>query len=247
MSTNPFVGASVANRYAVARPALHRHAIALMAGRVPTVRRAIDIGCGTGLSTLPLAAMARIVVGVDASADMIRRAEKRQGVSFVLSLAERLPFPDAAFGLATIASAIHWFDDAALREARRIVEDGGGLFIYDVWFPAEMAGAPAFNEWLRDVSEARYPAVRKHPRPDFEVMGFERRWDEDLRRDVSMSLDELVDYLMTHSERIAAVRSGLESEEEQWRFLRNGIAMFFDDAPRRTLRFGIRAEMFSAG
>ena len=190
--------------------------------------------------------MAAIVVGVDASVDMIRRTEKRQGLSFVLSVAERLPFPDAAFGLATVASAIHWFDPSALREVRRILEDGGGLLIYDVWFPAEMAGATAFKEWLRDVSEARYPAVHKHPRPDFEVIGFERRWAENLRRDVSLSLDELVDYLMTHSERIAAVRSGLESEEEQRRFLRSGMTRFFDEAPLRTLSFGIRAEMFSA-
>ena len=87
--------------------------------------------------------------------------------------------------------------------------------------------------------------MQKNPRPDLAEMGFIPAWDEDLRREVSMSLDGLVDYLMTHSERIAAVQSGRESEEEQRRFFRDGMASFFKEVPRRQLGFGVRVEMFS--
>ncbi|HET8526885.1 MAG TPA: methyltransferase domain-containing protein [Actinomycetota bacterium] len=245
MVTNPFTGADVAARYAVARPALHREAVALLAERRIKVERAVDIGCGTGMSTRALIAVAGFVVGVDISKDMLRRADTASGTDLVEASAERLPFADASFGLATFASAIHWFAPPGLREARRVLTDDGALFIYDVWFRAEMVDAPGFGDWLSRESEARYPPVPKHPRPDLAAIGFEPEWEEDLRLDISMSSGELVAYLMTHSERIAAVRRGQESEEEQRALLLEGVDRFYQSDERRDLGFGIKSEMFS--
>src|SRR3954471_15359442 len=122
MAVNPFVGRSVAARYVTARPALHGEAIRLLDSRMPHVRRAIDIGCGTGLSTDALRRVARHVVGVDVSEDMLSQTAKDQQVSYVSAAAERLPFPDAAFDLASVASAIHWFPPAGMREVRRVLD-----------------------------------------------------------------------------------------------------------------------------
>src|SRR4051794_10696125 len=88
VAVNPFVGASVARRYAAARPALHAEAVALAASRVPGARRAIDIGCGTGLSTRALTQLAEYVVGVDVSEDMLDQAIKKEAVLFVSAAAE---------------------------------------------------------------------------------------------------------------------------------------------------------------
>jgi hypothetical protein len=54
-----------------------------------------------------------------------------------------------------------------------------------------------------------------------------------------MTQDELVSYLMTHSERIAAIQSGCETEAEQRRFLSEGIAPFYQDALTCSMAFGI--------
>lgn len=59
-----------------------------------------------------------------------------------------------------------------------------------------------------------------------------------------MSRDTLVEYLMTHSERIAAIREDLETEAEQRRFLAGGIAPFYTDAPTRRVAFGIQIDAF---
>ena len=244
--TNPFVGANVAARYASARPALHDAAVARLLQATGGAHRAIDLGCGTGLSTRALLEAADMVVGVDASDAMLGVVGPSSRAALVLAVAERLPFSDATFDLATVASAIHWFEAPGIAEIRRVLAAGGMLLVYDVWFPAEIAGEPRFGEWLSSISEKRYPAVAKHPNRDMATFGFESLWSDDIRRDVEMTAPQLVSYLMTHSERIEAIRTGRESEEEQARVLTDGIAPFYGSGRERSLVFGIRMELFRA-
>ncbi|MEA2521813.1 MAG: hypothetical protein QOI81_1459, partial [Actinomycetota bacterium] len=132
---NPFVGRDVAERYAQARPGLHKHAVDLVMARHPRVARAIDVACGTGLSTTPLRSIAQHVVGADVSWDMLTAVPRDQPVSYVQARAEQLPFGDGSFALATVCSAIHWFARDAVAELHRILSDAGVLVVYDVWFP----------------------------------------------------------------------------------------------------------------
>jgi ubiquinone/menaquinone biosynthesis C-methylase UbiE len=242
---NPFRGMEVATRYAAARPDLHRLVTELLAHRVPKPRRALDLGAGTGLSTRALRGFAEIVVGVDSSADMLRARSESLG-SYVLAAAELLPFRDEAFDLATVASALHWFGGQALSEVARVLTPAAPLVVYDVWFRAEMADVTAFHGWATGGGLSRYASVPKH-RHDTETLraaGFEPLWDADLQREVEMTQSELVEYLMTHSERIATVRQGLETEAEQRLALLEGLAPFFAGAATRRLAFGIDVDVF---
>jgi trans-aconitate methyltransferase len=122
---------------------------------------AIDLGCGTGQLTLPLAERVRAVVGVDPEPDMLNLAAGAARARGVRNASWMLGFDSDLTALAgliapgtvaaiTAATAIHWMDHAALfRAARPMLRDGGGIAVVT-------NGAPL---WLQDNDWSR--ALRK--------------------------------------------------------------------------------------
>jgi SAM-dependent methyltransferase len=102
---------------------------------------AVDLGCGTGQLTLPLAERLRAVVGVDPEPDMLRlaaAAARERGVrtaSWMMGFDSDLPTLAALLGpgavaAVTAATAIHWMDHRALfASARAFLRDGGGVAV----------------------------------------------------------------------------------------------------------------------
>lgn len=65
-----------------------------------TAGRALDVGCGAGLSTAALAPLARQVIGLEPiSAMLAHRQTVAPRAAFVIGQAERLPFPAGSFDL----------------------------------------------------------------------------------------------------------------------------------------------------
>ncbi|WP_405099214.1 class I SAM-dependent methyltransferase [Micromonospora sp. NBC_01412] len=101
----------------------------------------IDVGCGTGQLTLPLAARVGAVVGVDPEPDMLalaRRAAVDSGagnVVWLLGADTDLPVLGRVLGgrpvgALTVAVAIHFMDrDALFRAARPLLRPGGGIAV----------------------------------------------------------------------------------------------------------------------
>lgn len=58
----------------------------------------LDLGCGNGLFTVPMAAIFNFVVGVDVSKAMIKRCrERRANLDFIMASATDLPLRDRVF------------------------------------------------------------------------------------------------------------------------------------------------------
>jgi SAM-dependent methyltransferase len=107
----------------------------------PAAGRVLDIGCGTGELARRIRDEhpATAVVGCDFSAGMLAHAQaKNQAASWVQGDACRLPFRDGSFDVVISTEAFHWFpdQDAALREAWRVLAPGGRLLL------ALIAGPP---------------------------------------------------------------------------------------------------------
>ena len=108
-----------------------KHGINLKAGL------ALDIACGSGQSTFPLADLTKKCIGVDISSAQINSAnerkasEKRDDIEFMVADAHSLPFEDDHFDLITCASAWHWLDPKkACAEVPRVLKKPGCLAVY---------------------------------------------------------------------------------------------------------------------
>ena len=99
----------------------------------------LDAACGTGDLALALAGAGRArVVGLDFCRPMLeiaaRKSARRGGqISYVEADALRLPFPDAAFDVATIAFGLRNLAgvEDGLRELGRVLKPGGRLAVLE--------------------------------------------------------------------------------------------------------------------
>jgi len=97
--------------------------------------RAIDVGAGTGISTLALRRTAPSwieIVAVEPGRDMRLKAERaladQDGIMVIDGQAETLPFEDGTVSLVLAAQAIQWFErEVFYREAGRVLQSGGCL------------------------------------------------------------------------------------------------------------------------
>jgi SAM-dependent methyltransferase len=204
---------------------------------------ALDVGCGTGLSSHALRAIALGVTGVDASAEMVALAPKEDGIRFVVARAEELPFGEGKFDLVTLSQVFHWLErEKFLAEAKRVLRPGGWLVVYDDYFAAgQMAENPEFQTWYREKYLVRYPppprAEMTFAAENTERHGFRLLGEEWHKHTVSLSLERLVDYLVTQSNVIAAVEGGREEIGEARAWLTEGIRPVFKNADEKGFLF----------
>jgi SAM-dependent methyltransferase len=201
---------------------------------------ALDIACGTGMSTVALREHASRVVGVDVSPEMLRSARHAPGVSYLLGSAEGMPFVPGAFSAATCCSGVHWFDQQRFfGELHRVVRPGGWVALYDHYFVGEMAGVPEFADWLHEALR-RYPLPPRNPQVgdprSLEPVGFEKIGDDLFADDVEMTHAQLTDYQLTISNFVDAAEQGTSRAElEAWALA--STAPLFAGVETRSVRF----------
>ena len=159
---NYFSTKAAAERYSLGRPDFHRNTINHIKDflRLETkFDKALDIACGTGLSTKALLEIATNVYGTDISQDMLNVAPKTGGIKYITAPAEEQPFPDNCFDLITVSSGIHWFDiDKFLIEACRLLKSKSWLILYENHFTSEMVDNAAFKTWFTSIYLKKYPS-----------------------------------------------------------------------------------------
>ena len=243
---NYFSPKSAAQRYAQGRPYFHplivrRIKETLSLGEPLTA--ALDVGCGTGLSTIALKEIAQNVVGADAAAEMVMLAPKEIGVAFLVALAEQLPFAAGAFDLITLSQSFHWLDrDKFLAEAQRVLRPEGWLVAYDNYFSlGEMNEEPEFQRWHEEKYLERYPppprAKLAFAAEDTIGHGYRLVQEERPQNYLRFSPEGLIDYLVTQSNVIAAVENGTEEIAETREWLAEGIRPLFGNTEEKDFLF----------
>lgn len=200
----PDLFAGAAPHYVAHRPPYSPELFPLLARRLGLSASAavLDLGCGPGTLTLPLAAHCGRVIGVDPGPEMLEVARERvaeaglDNVELVAALAERLPDWIGGLRAAVMGRSFHWMDrEAVLAELDRRIEPGGGVALVRTTSgnraPWQQAVEPVIARFLgaRARRDARDRSNRDHlavivrsPFPAVEAIDLppvEHRWTVD--------------------------------------------------------------------
>ena len=94
-------------------------------------RRILDVGCGLGTYVKKMRDFSQEVYGVDVDPEKVAEAS-RTLPNIRLAPAEKLPFPDGFFDVVLLHEVIEHVEDdrQAVREARRVIREGGRIVIF---------------------------------------------------------------------------------------------------------------------
>ena len=186
----------------------------LAAGALSGEERVLDIGSGAGHTALLFATQAREVVASDPTPAMLdqgRRLAAERGlanVSFELTSAEAMPFPDASFDRVTSRQSAHHYASvpAALCEVARVLKPGGHFVLIDSFSPDDDEFDSFLNtiELLRDSSHVRDYRVSEWTEM-FAKVGFELQELESW--DIPLEFKDWVTRSRTPDDDVVALRS----------------------------------------
>jgi len=245
---NYFNPKTAAGRYSKGRPDFHSNTIKHIKDYLhpdKKLNNALDIACGTGLSTKALLEIATNVYGTDASQEMLNLAVQPGKIHYAIASAEQQPFVNDNFDLITVSSGVHWFDiDKFLAEANRLLKSKSWLVLYENYFIAEMVGNNTFTNWFREVYLKKFPSPPRnndYPWTNENLIpkNFNFITEERFKNAISFNKKQLALYFTTQSNIIAAVEKNQTTYREVDNWLHEELASFFDnDDTTQTINYG---------
>lgn len=152
----------------------------------------LDVGCGTGQISIPLAKNFKKVVGLDSEQEMLNEAAKEaekvraRNIKWVLGKAEDTIDTLEMFRLTTMGASFHWMEQATvLRKIYEHTEKGGGVAIV----------TKSAHVWKRDKTDDNEKERWKKVYKDLvrKYLGEERRAGNSLYRPPSEDFDDALD------------------------------------------------------
>jgi SAM-dependent methyltransferase len=238
-----FQHARVAAGYISARPFLHPEVFERVRGLIGPflpLRRALDVGCGTGMSSVALRGLAQDVVGIDASLHMLRLATKADRLRYAASSAEALPFLPGSFDLIAACGSMEWVDRLRfLPRAAELLRSGGWLVPLDFGDTGRSADVPDLERWYETAFLRAYP---RPPARDPMVTGEEAvscglsdPVNHTFVMPCSLTAQRYAEFLMTESNVIAAVEYGTQTADRVRGWLQAELAPLFGGKSREVL------------
>ena len=245
---NYFNSKTAAERYSKGRPDFHKNTIKHIKEYLQLDKKlnsALDIACGTGLSTQALLEIATNVYGTDTSQEMLNFAPQSDQIHYSIASAEQQPFTDNSFDLITVSSGVHWFDiDKFLIEANRLLKSKSWLVLYENHFISEMRGDDNLTYWFRNVYLKKFPSPSRNDtyswtNGNLMPKNLNFATEEKFTNPVTFNKKQLALYFTTQSNIIAAVEKGQTTYEQVENWLDEELASFFDnDEVGQTIHYG---------
>jgi SAM-dependent methyltransferase len=176
--------------------------------------RALDVGCGAGLSTQALAEFADFAIGIEPVAGML---PKNPG--YFAGVAEAIPVRTDSIDLITAAGSLNYADlTLFFPEATRVLRSPGLLVIYDFEPGRSFRDSSALDDWFRAFL-ARYPwppHERRELNPEILsdlAAGFQLEHQQRFEIAISLARAFYLEYMLTETNVAFAMRSGVARED----------------------------------
>ena len=211
---NSFEQAGMAAGYAQFRPPVHRKILERALASGPAVPRALDVGCGAGLSTQALAGFADVAMGMEPVAAMLPNRS-----NFFAGAAEAIPVRNASIDLITAAGSLNYANlNLFFPEAARILRAGGLLLVYDFEPGRSFCTSGNLDAWFRTFVE-RYPwppheAAELNPEILREIAaGFRLKNHERFEIAIALDREFYLEYMLTETNVAFAQRRDIARPE----------------------------------
>ncbi len=153
MNANRFLG--FAQLYENSRPAIPDSACDIVLnylGHKP--KQIVDLGCGTGLSTMAWIGKCDNIIGIDPNEEMLSIAkQKSNDISFIRAYSDKTTLPDHSTDIVICSQSFHWMNPTdTLKEVNRILKPNGVFVTADCDWPpvcsleAELAYSQLLNK-----------------------------------------------------------------------------------------------------
>jgi ubiquinone/menaquinone biosynthesis C-methylase UbiE len=239
---NYFETKNIAERYEKGRPFFHLNTIGKIKnylGKTTKFDNALDIACGTGLSTKALLELAEQVYGTDISEEMLNLAYKDERIIYKIATAENQPFDNNFFDIATVSSGVHWFDiDNFLVEINRILKPKSWLVMYENFFISEMNDIAEFNVWFPEIYCKKYPSPpRKNnyswTNENLKNKNFRFDFEDTFKNEIEFTIEELILYFTTQSNITSQIENRETTYQEVESWLYKELKPFFKQEKRK--------------
>ena len=221
--SNCFGTEDMASGYATSRPPVHPRVIEQARkslGWSQVAQRALDVGCGAGLSTKALAGMAKECIGIEPADAMLKwSARVAPEAYFAAGIAEAIPIRDHSMDLMTAAGSLNYVNlDLFFPEACRVLRPLGTLIVYDFLPGRSFRHTSNLAEWFTSFLQ-RYPQPVNEGRilspgilAQFDS-GFRMQSYQNYEIGIQLTPQFYLDYMLTETNVAAAVHQGVRLEE----------------------------------
>ena len=122
---------NIAFHYNAYRPALHAQILSSVLGE-KRFERGLDVGCGTGQSSIALASFCKRVIGIEPSEAMLSKVISHPDVTYLKYHGENFPLEDGLFDIITFAGSLYYGkSQALLNDVKRVSRSAATILIYD--------------------------------------------------------------------------------------------------------------------
>jgi SAM-dependent methyltransferase len=212
--TSSFEQAGMAAGYARFRPPVHRKILERAFAPGTVFHRALDVGCGAGVSTQALAVFADFAIGMEPVAGML---PKRPG--YFAGAGEAIPVRTDSIDLITAAGSLNYADlTLFFPEATRVLRSPGFLVVYDFEPGRSFRDSAKLDKWF-DEFVTRYPWPPHEGRElNPEILsnfaaGFQLGHQQHFEIAIPLAREFYLEYMLTETNVASAMRSGVAREE----------------------------------